>query len=97
MFIYFFLIQFFIHKIKHFKNAHKLLKNRIIIKHLHTNSDKVLTSKFHNKLIYFNIKANEAKHKLFNIDLLCYKLVRQRQQIGVVLNTILLHCLNRKF
>lgn len=52
----------------HFKNAPNLLKKRIIIKHLHNNSDKVLTSKFHNKVIYFNIKANEAKHKLLNID-----------------------------
>lgn len=81
----------------YFKNAHNFLKNRIIIKHLHTNLDKVLISKFDYKLIYFNIKTNEAKHKLLNIDLLCYELVKQRQQIGVVLNTILLYCLNRKF
>lgn len=64
--------------------SHNSLKNRIVVKFQHnTNSDKVLTIKFHNKLIHSYIKANKVKHELLFVDLLCYTFVRRRQQMLV--------------
>lgn len=66
------------------KISHNSFKNKIIVKiQYNTNSDKVLTIKFHNKLIHSYIKANKVQHELLFIDLLCYTFVRRRQQMLV--------------
>lgn len=64
--------------------SHNSLKNGIIVKFQHnTNSDKVLTINFYNKLIPSYIKANKVKHELLFVDLLCYTFIRRRQQMLV--------------
>jgi len=53
-------------------------------KNLHTNTDKVVTIKFHHNMsIYFNIKANEEKRELLSLYLPCYELAGLKQQLRV--------------
>jgi len=66
-----------------FKNTHNLLKNEIILKNRHTNTNNLFTVKFYNKLIYSNIKANDAKQELLGVNLMYSALMRWSNKCGL--------------
>jgi len=56
------------------------------MKNPHTNTENVLTIKFHNNTIYFNFITNEVKGDLISVYLLYYTFIRRRQDMLHSLN-----------
>jgi len=75
------IVQYFsklcVYNIALIKYTHYSLKNWIIVKNQHTNTDNFLTIKLHNRLIHSKF-TNGATYDLLSINLLYYKLVKQR-------------------
>jgi len=63
--------------------SHNLLKNWTVVKNPHTNTNNVLTIKFHNRSIHCNLETNGDKRILLSVNLVSYALVRRRQRMTV--------------
>jgi len=71
-----FFVKFWVYNKVQFKNTHNLHTNGIVVKKQHMNIDKVLTIKFHNWLIHFNINSSKVKHELLIFYMLYYTVLR---------------------